>query len=114
MNKLTTAVALEAFKSIKTIMANVEKVNGERERVNKELRKIKQVGKIHHSDSNFILFEVKNAFKVYKIMADRGVVIRYRGKEIHCNECLRATVGTPKENDAMLKLLTSVAQELDV
>ena len=35
---------------------------------------------------------------------------RYRGTELHCEGCLRVTVGTPRENDAFLKLFKEVAR----
>ena len=77
---------------------------------------------------------------MYKAMAERGVVTRcahdararrareaeargprpppsppnpprrYRGTELHCEGCLRVTVGTPRENDAFLKLFNEVAR----
>lgn len=35
-------------------------------------------------------------------MADAGVVTRYRGTELHCDECIRVTIGKPEENEAFL------------
>lgn len=49
---------------------------------------------------------------VYKTMAERGVVIRYRGNEIHCADCVRITVGTAEENKALMALLRTVLGEL--
>ena len=47
-----------------------------------------------------------------ELLGERGVVTRYRGTEKHCTGCLRVTVGTPKENDALLRLLVQVAAEM--
>lgn len=44
-------------------------------------------------------------------MAERGVVIRYRGNQLLLNDCLRATIGSREENDRMLGLLTEVSCE---
>lgn len=49
--------------------------------------------------------QVDHAQEVYKRMADNGVVVRFRGNELHCKDCLRVTVGTVEENDRMLELL---------
>lgn len=38
-------------------------------------------------------------------MADKGVVSRFRGNEMHCNECIRVTIGTPEENRKFLDML---------
>ena len=35
-------------------------------------------------------------------MADGGVVTRYRGTELHCEECIRVTIGKPEENEVFL------------
>ena len=38
-------------------------------------------------------------------MADDGVVTRYRGSELHCDQCLRVTVGTKAENEKLMKII---------
>lgn len=45
-------------------------------------------------------------------MADKGVVSRFRGKELHCNECIRVTVGTPEENQKFLSMLKQTYAEI--
>jgi histidinol-phosphate aminotransferase len=60
------------------------------------------------------LSQVPRAQEVYKIMADRGVVTRYRGSEPHCADCIRVSVGKPEENARMLDLLQRVVKELGV
>lgn len=45
-------------------------------------------------------------------MADRGVVVRFRGNELHCDGCIRATVGTEEENSIFLEKLVSIYNEL--
>ena len=45
-------------------------------------------------------------------MADRGVVSRFRGREMHCDECIRVTIGTPEENRKFLDLLQKVYAEI--
>lgn len=56
--------------------------------------------------------QLPHALRVYRQMADRGVVIRYRGNQLLLTDCLRATVGSPEENDSMLELLETVSREL--
>ena len=45
-------------------------------------------------------------------MADRGVVSRFRGREMHCDECIRVTIGKPEENRKFLDLLQKVYAEI--
>ena len=49
--------------------------------------------------------QLDNAQKIYKHMADNGVVVRFRGNELHCKDCLRITVGTDEENRRLLEHL---------
>ena len=44
------------------------------------------------------------------MMADKGVVVQYKGKEPHCKDCLRVTVGTPEENKVLLETLKDVCK----
>jgi len=108
INKLTTEVALRALEQTETFQANVALLNEEREKVALALAGIPAVKKVHPSDSNFILAVVDNAYSVYKTMADAGVVIRYRGDQLHCESTVRITIGTPDENERMLAMLREV------
>ena len=76
------------------------------------LRAFPFVKRVCPSDTNFLLFELRNAKAIYSTMADSGVVVRYRGGDIHCKDCLRVTIGAPKENDRFLELLEAIAKAL--
>ena len=108
INKLTTEVALRALEQTETFQTNVALLNQEREKVALALAGNPAVKKVHPSDSNFILAVVDNAYSVYKTMADAGVVIRYRGDQLHCESTVRITIGTPDENERMLAMLREV------
>lgn len=56
--------------------------------------------------------QVDRAQEIYKRMADNGVVVRFRGNELHCKDCLRVTVGTPEENSKLLDLLQETVAAL--
>ena len=62
------------------------------------------------SDANFFLVEIPHAKTIYLHMADRGVVVRYRGSELHCSNCLRVTVGTEEENEQLITLLRATVK----
>ena len=113
VNKMTSEVALNAMKNIKTLEKNIKTLLDQREIVAKELLKLDFVVKVYPSDSNFLLFRLKQLSKeIYKKMADSGVVVRYRGSELHCDECLRMTIGTAEENKACLEMLQKTYNEL--
>lgn len=100
--------------------ANREKIVAQRERLIRELPKVKGVGRLRGGmESNFLLYELLNrdgqpdnttALAVYERLAEnRGVVVRFRGKEHGCFGCLRITVGTETE---VTRFLESLAETL--
>ena len=80
INKLTIEVAFEAINNLSKFTENRELILQERAFLLEELNKLKPspVKYIHHTDSNFVLFVVPKAQEIYKIMADKGIVCRYR------------------------------------
>jgi histidinol-phosphate aminotransferase len=114
VNSLTSEVAINAMSSIDTLQKNVDALLAQREVVRSKLEAMTDiVEKVYPSDSNFLLFRVKSngsssgdvALKLYKTMADSGVVTRYRGNELHCDHCIRVTIGTEEENIQFLDLM---------
>lgn len=95
-----------------------EKIVAQRDRLLRELPQIPGVGRFRGGqDSNFLLVEMLDAegrpsnvtaLAAYEAMAEqRGVVVRFRGKEYGCEGCLRITIGTEAE-------VTKFLQELRV
>jgi histidinol-phosphate aminotransferase len=114
INSLTSEVAINAFDNIKTLEKNISTLLEQRSIVESALKEIEFVVKVYPSDANFILFRVKkNAKEIYTTMANGGVVTRFRGMEMHCNECIRVTIGTPQENQIFLERLVETYKVLD-
>lgn len=115
VNKLTSEVAQNAMKNIHVLQENIKTLLEERELVMKKLNELDYVVKVFPSDANFVLFQMKGHAKaVYKMMADNGVVCRYRGSEMHCPECIRVTIGTADDNKAFFKILDETWNKLTV
>lgn len=114
INKLTSDVAVNALKNIPQLEKNIKILLDEREIVASKLEKLHFVTKVFPSDANFLLFRLKRfAKEIYKTMANRGIVTRYRGTELHCNECIRVTIGTPEENMKFIASIENIWNELD-
>lgn len=84
---------------------------GQRFRLEKELRKCPEVKGIYSSDANFLLVRFENPDEVYERLLAGGVIVRNRSRVPGCEGCLRTTVGTPAENDRLLRLLASPVTE---
>lgn len=90
----------------------VAEIVGQRFRLEKELAKCPEVKGIYSSDANFLLVRFENPDEVYERLLAGGVIVRNRSKVSGCEGCLRVTVGTPAENDRLLRLLSSSVAEL--
>ncbi|CAG8590933.1 294_t:CDS:1 [Cetraspora pellucida] len=100
----------------------VRKIHVEHTKLMSSITNITGIGKIlGANDANFILVQVldeackkpsnKRAQWVYKELAEHlGIVVRYRGSELGCEGCLRITVGTPQENETLLKKLKQLLE----
>lgn len=112
----TSQIALAALQegNLSVMRENRKRILGQRERLLREMPGIEGVGRfLGGADSNFLLVEMLDkdgkasnevALKVYERLAeDRGVVVRFRGKEYGCFGCLRITVGTETEVDRFLE-----------
>lgn len=108
VNKLTSKYAIQAFEELDAIKGRVETIIEERKRIERVLAQMPAIEHVFPSDANFILFRVADALNVYKACAEKGVIVRYRGHEPHCENSLRVTIGTPEENDRFLQVLQEI------
>lgn len=110
VNALTSKYALEAFDHLDTISFHIEKLVEEREKLRQKLQNVPGVRKIYPSDANFLLVKFDDAVTLYKKLAEKEIIVRYRGNEPLCENCLRITVGTPDENELLIKTLKELTQ----
>lgn len=83
----------------------VAQIVGQRFRLEKELVKCREVKGVYSSDANFLLVRFDNPDEVYERLLSGVVIVRNRSRVPGCEGCLRVTVGTPAENDRLLRLL---------
>lgn len=120
----TSLIAQSAFSSpsLETFRSNVAKLLSQREFLIKTLPTLPFISEIiGTNDANFVLARFVDqhnnpsnriAEGVYKKMAEKlGVVVRFRGKEIGCEGCLRITVGSEEENKILIEKIKEAVQE---
>ncbi|MCP4441471.1 MAG: histidinol-phosphate transaminase [Aureispira sp.] len=109
VNILTQHAALKALKQVEQTEQYIQTILIERKKLIAELVKLPFIQKIHPSDSNFILVKVKEADRLYQHLVDQGIIIRNRSKLALCEDCLRITIGKPKENQTLIQMLKSIS-----
>jgi histidinol-phosphate aminotransferase len=105
VNILTQKTALEQLGKPEQKETWVRMILSERERLEKKLGETTCVVKVWPTHANFFLVRVTDARRIYRYLAEKGIVVRDRSKMPLCDNCLRVTVGTPDENNALLDAL---------
>ncbi len=105
INKLTAEKAIEGLQNWETVQFRADAIKKERKQLRDKLEQLKMVRHVHESEANFLLTKFIDARKVYEQLAEQDIIIRYRGDQPHCENCLRITVGTPDENERLISAL---------
>lgn len=99
------ARAAEALDHIERMRRNASAIRRERERLGGLLEKLPHVQAVFPSHANFLLARFGDARRIWKELAEAGIIVRYRGDEPLCERCLRITVGRPEETDQLIETL---------
>ena len=111
VNRLTQEEAMKVLKQPELIKAWVNTLLEERTRVMDEFVKLPCCVRAFPTDANFFLAKVYEATQIYNYLVSEGIIVRNRTNVALCNDCLRITIGTKEENDALLDALRKVEVE---
>lgn len=110
VNQHTIDLALQALSRRAIKNTFVQQLVAGREWLELQMKAIPLIHKIYPSDTNYILFKVDNADKLYKYLLTKKVIIRNRNKTPLLKGCLRVSVGTPDENLKFIDALKSYTE----
>ncbi|MCE7055535.1 histidinol-phosphate transaminase [Algoriphagus sp. AGSA1] len=108
---LTQQTVLNAIKKVDKVNTMIADILQEREYLRKEISELDFVEKIHPSHANFLLIKIPNASHVYDDLIEEKIIVRNRSKVQLCEECLRISVGTRAENEALIQALKKIHAE---
>ncbi len=108
INELTQQRALERVLNIDKIKMEVNHILLERDLLFKALLQLNFVEKVYDTDANFILAKFDNATERYNQLLKKGIVVRNRTTQPLCENTLRFTIGTKKENEKLIAALKSI------
>lgn len=101
----TQELALQALDHLEDVNSMIKETVKEREELVKNLLQLPSIQKVYPSDANFVLAKMTEATAIYNYLKEKGIIVRNRSNVILCEDCLRITVGTPKENEQLLGAL---------
>lgn len=111
VNVLTQAAALAAVRARAEFDPTVEKIVSERSRLHESLARVEGM-RVWPSEGNFVLARMAGASRVRERLCDeRSILVRDFSYAPGLADCLRITVGTPEENDAVIEALSEIVPE---
>jgi histidinol-phosphate aminotransferase len=100
LSSLTQAAARVALANQSSLLAQVEAIKAQRDRIVSGLRELGLT--VIDSDANFVLFgQFRDSKQVWQLLLDKGVLVR----DVGLDGWLRVTAGTPEESDAFLRAM---------
>ncbi|MEQ8302718.1 MAG: histidinol-phosphate transaminase [Cyclobacteriaceae bacterium] len=100
----TQEIALQ-YLAQNNIRNQVSTITAERRKLEEALSRLSIVQQVFSSQANFLLVRFTDAKKCYSYLLERKIIVRDRSSLVHCNNCLRITIGTVGENQKLLNAL---------
>ena len=107
VDAVSQAIAREVFSERQKFEHGIMAIISERDRLLEELGKVPGIA-VYPSDSNYILFKLEGADKVWEALYERGILVRDFSHAPMLENCLRVSVGTEEENDEFLAALREI------
>lgn len=108
INTLSQEAVLKQTDNVKKYRAGIRKILDQKVFLENELNLFDEVFEVFESDANFLLVKFKNVSRVFNELKNKGIVVRDRSNQLHCEGCLRITIGTEKENKTLIKNLKEI------
>ncbi|UAY54916.1 histidinol-phosphate transaminase [Arachidicoccus terrestris] len=112
INQATQELALKAVEEVGQVNDMIKEIVSMREAMAEVLGRIPIIQKVYPSDANFLLVKTDQANKVYDYLVSREIVVRNRSGVMLCEDCLRITIGTEKENTILVDALADYMDTL--
>ncbi|MDP1764919.1 MAG: histidinol-phosphate transaminase [Sediminibacterium sp.] len=102
INQATQELVLQALEEVEQVNDMIRLLVDMRDALAEVFLLMPTVEKVYPSDANFLLVKVKDARKIYEFLLTKGIVLRDRSNVALCEDCLRITIGTEKENTLLV------------
>ncbi|MFT7299477.1 MAG: histidinol-phosphate aminotransferase [Sphingobacteriales bacterium] len=111
VNSLTGKTALLSLQNEEKVTKQIAQIIDERKKLESALAKLSFVEKVYPSSANFILVRCKSPKQILQKLKAAKVVIRDRSSLLHCEGCLRISIGTPDQNYKLRLALENIENE---
>lgn len=105
VNAATQEAARQAILNHPVKDTMVERIVRERSWLRQKLEGLPAVIRVYPSETNFLLVRFRHTSAVFRYLLCRGIRVRNQSRQVHCDGCLRITVGTRRENELLVRAL---------
>lgn len=105
INQATQELALKSLEEVGQVNEMINEIVDMRNALAEVLKQVPTIEKVYPSDANFLLVRIKDAHELYAFLLTKGIVVRDRSNVKLCEDCLRITIGTEKENTLLVDAL---------
>jgi len=109
VSKFNQEEALNALSKPIKFQQRLDVILEQRNLLLNEFKLLPIIKKVYPTDANFILVKVKDAGKLYNYLVSKKLIVRNRSSVV--SDCIRITVGTPKENEALIEALKKYKED---
>lgn len=111
VNFLTQQKAIEILSDPFEVEQWIDVLLAERDRIIKAFSELSCCQLVYPTDANFFLAKMNNAQEIYEYLVGRGIIVRNRTRVQLCANCLRVTIGSKKENTALIAALRQYIEQ---
>ncbi len=105
INQSTQELVVKALEEVGQVNDMIKILVDMRNALAEVFESMPTVEKVYPSDANFILVKIAQARKIYEFLLTKGIVLRDRSNVELCEDCLRITIGTEKENTELVEAM---------
>ncbi|GAF01695.1 histidinol-phosphate transaminase [Saccharicrinis fermentans] len=105
INILTQQTALQLLEKADDKNTWVQELLRQKEQMSLKMKQYPFIQKIFPSDANYLLIKTTAPKEIYNFLVDQGVIVRDRSTVSLCEGCLRVTIGSKEENNALYAAL---------
>lgn len=95
------------------MLQNVANLNQQKRKLIAQMSTLNSVEKIFPSHSNYILVKFKNSELIFQKLWQSGIILRDQHKQLSLANCIRISIGTLAECNALINALNDISSEED-
>jgi histidinol-phosphate aminotransferase len=108
INTLSQQKAFEGLKNKSLYFDILNMIHTQKKLLIQKLKEFNNVEEVYPSDANFLLVKFTNSKFIFEKLQKKGIIVRDRSKQVLCENCLRITIGTEKENNKLIIKLKEI------